>query len=45
MSHMYAILAIVGWSWAILFFAYLFIRLSRQKPRGFDVVESHEKQP
>jgi hypothetical protein len=42
---MYAILAVAGWVWAVLFGGYLFYRMKRcgATPRGFDVSNSHEK--
>jgi hypothetical protein len=30
MAYMYGILAVIGWTWTVLFAAYLFIRLSRK---------------
>ena len=36
MAYMYGILAVIGWAWAILFGAYLFVRLNRKQ---------NEKQP
>ncbi|HVT89640.1 MAG TPA: hypothetical protein VHD56_12360 [Tepidisphaeraceae bacterium] len=46
MSHMFKILAVVGWCWTALFGAYLAIRLRRNTTaRGFDVVQQHEKLP
>lgn len=45
MSHMYAILAVIGWVWTALFvvLAILWLR-SDISAHGFDVIDPHEKQ-
>ena len=48
MNHMYEILAEVGWMWtavvALLLAIDWLVRRHRD-PRGFDVVEHHDKHP
>jgi hypothetical protein len=40
---MYGILAVVGWIWTAVVLVYLFVKLRRKEPKGFEVLD-HEKQ-
>lgn len=44
MSYMYGILAVLGWVWAVAFVIFV-LSLRKHYGRGFEVIESHEKQP
>jgi hypothetical protein len=45
MARFYGILAVLGWTWTVLFFVWLAVRLRRERSsqKGFDVVQQHEK--
>ena len=44
MSRIYFLFSVVGWAWAMIVFAAIFVTSRRKQPRGFDVVVTGDKQ-